>query len=136
MTTIIKKINLNEFYTPEKCFITEILNTTKHRECSIARARVEPGVTTEWHWLQETDEMYYILSGKGQFEMDGDFIGAVVKDDLVFIPRNAYQRIKNITDQDLIFLCICTPRFEPAHYHTDKLKTLSVNNDNYSLPNH
>jgi len=99
MNYLVKEQNRKEFFTLEKCFITELLNSSHYPEVSIAKGRVEPGVTTEWHWLQQTDEMHYILSGKGQFEMDGEFNGTVEKGDLVFIPRNSNQRIKNITEQ-------------------------------------
>ena len=40
-----------EFYTEERCYITELHNNV---DSSIARARVKPGVTTELHSLRET----------------------------------------------------------------------------------
>lgn len=53
MQAAITKLNLdNEFYTPEKCFITELSNTADDPDVSIARARIEPGVTTRWHQLK------------------------------------------------------------------------------------
>ncbi len=42
INTILKFTKLNEFYTPKKCFIIEILNTSEDSECSIAGIRVEP----------------------------------------------------------------------------------------------
>lgn len=33
----------NEFYTAEKCYVTELSNTPDDPEVSIARVRVEPG---------------------------------------------------------------------------------------------
>jgi mannose-6-phosphate isomerase-like protein (cupin superfamily) len=125
MNIIIQSKGINGFYTPEKCHIAEVLNTSAHPERSIALARVEPGINTEWHRLQHTDEMYYIRSGKGQFEMDGEFIGIVEKDDLVFIPGNSNQQIKSITDQDIVFLCVCNPRFEQGNDNADKLHLMN-----------
>ena len=45
-----------EFYTPEKCFIVELSNTADDEGLSIARARVEPGITTRWHRLKKSAE--------------------------------------------------------------------------------
>jgi len=63
MKASIKKQELaNEFYTAEKCFITELSNTSDDSEVSIARARLTPGVTTNWHRLKDTAERYCILT--------------------------------------------------------------------------
>lgn len=116
MKKIISSQNLTEFYTEEKCFITEVLNREEYNFFSVAKARVQPGITTELHNLKDTDEAYYILSGKGEMEIDGENVGIAQANDMVFIPRNSTQRIKNITNEDLIFLCICAPRFKPESY--------------------
>ena len=104
-----------EFYLEERCYITEILNSDLHPDISISKARVEPGVTTKLHRLKNTGEKYYILSGSGLTEVDGK-ISEVKTGDLVMIPENVSQRITNIGAVDLIFLCVCTPRFEMENY--------------------
>ena len=40
-----------EFWTEERCFITELHNCDASPEASLAVARVEPGVTTQLHAL-------------------------------------------------------------------------------------
>ncbi len=105
-----------EFYTDEKCFITELSNSPGDEEVSIARARVEPGVTTRWHRLEETTERYVILSGAGLVEV-GDLPPATVgPGDVVIIPPYVRQRITNTGSEQLIFLAICSPRFRPEVY--------------------
>ena len=47
--------NLSEFWTPERCFIQEILNDPSHPNSSLAVARVPPGVTTQLHRLNGTE---------------------------------------------------------------------------------
>jgi mannose-6-phosphate isomerase-like protein (cupin superfamily) len=116
MRTIIKANDHKEFYTEEKCFIDEIFNSNEYAHFSLARARVEPGVTTEVHTLKDTDEVYYILSGSGAMEIGGENKGTVNQGDLVFIPRNSSQRITNTADKNLVFLCICSPRFQIENY--------------------
>ncbi len=104
--------NLNdEYYTPEKCFITELSNTENDPDASIARARVEPGVTTQWHRLKNTIERYCIISGLGLVEIGQLQPQEVRPGDIVLIPPMCRQRITNTGTDDLIFLAICTPRF-------------------------
>jgi mannose-6-phosphate isomerase-like protein (cupin superfamily) len=106
----------NEFYTPEKCYIIESSNTPDDPDVSVARARVEPGVTTRWHRLSGTSERYYIISGCGRAEV-GDLPPQEVNaGDIVLIPPMCRQRITNIGSEDLIFLAICTPRFSNDVY--------------------
>ncbi|HNR06749.1 MAG TPA: cupin domain-containing protein [Saprospiraceae bacterium] len=116
MKRIIRASGHKEIFTEEKCFIDEIFNQKEYGLFSLARARVEPGVTTALHSVQDTDEVYYILSGTGEVEIDGRIIGEVGAGDLVFIPRNSSQRIKNIAGEDLIFLCVYAPRFDSGNY--------------------
>lgn len=113
----IKKQNLkNEFYTAEKCYITELSNTPDDPEVSIARARVESGVTTRWHRLKGITERYFIISGRGRVEIGKLPPQEVTAGDIVFILPMCRQRITNIGTDDLIFLAICSPRFTQDVY--------------------
>ncbi len=117
MKESIKHQNLtNEFYTCEKCYITELSNTPDDPESSIARARVAPGITTCWHRLRDTAERYYILHGRGQVEVGQLPPREIGPGDIVLIPPMCPQRITNIGPTDLVFLAICTPRFLPDVY--------------------
>lgn len=116
MHAIIHTDTLPEWYTEERCHISEIRNSADNPAVSIARARVEPGVTTALHAVIDTIEQYFILSGTGEMEIDGTPVGEVKTGDLVVIPAGATQRIRNSGSTDLIFLCICTPRFETHNY--------------------
>ena len=116
MDAIIHSDKLSEWYTEERCHISEIRNSADNPAVSIARARVEPGVTTALHAVLGTVEKYFILSGTGEMEIDGAPVGVVKTGDLVVIPAGKPQRIRNSGSTDLIFLCICTPRFETHNY--------------------
>lgn len=117
MKEAIKHQNLStEFYTSEKCYITELSNTLDDPDVSIVRAKVKPGVTTRWHRLMGTVERYYIVNGTGRVEV-GKLSPKVVKPgDIVLIPSMCRQRITNIGSEDLVFLAICTPRFSNDAY--------------------
>lgn len=107
-----------EFYTSERCHITELSNSASDAALSVAKARVEPGVTTCWHRLEGITERYVILSGVGRVEI-GDLPARVVlPGDVVLIPPGFRQRISNSGEDDLVFLALCTPRFVQSAYQT------------------
>jgi mannose-6-phosphate isomerase-like protein (cupin superfamily) len=105
-----------EYFFREGCFITELSNNAADPGVSIARARVEPGHVTRWHWLRDTVERYVILSGVGAVEIGTEPVRDVRSGDVVIIPALCPQRIRNIGTDDLIFLAICTPRFVLENY--------------------
>jgi mannose-6-phosphate isomerase-like protein (cupin superfamily) len=120
MLNRIKRFNQDqEYYFKEGCFIVEVSNSSDDPDVSIARARVEAGGSTRWHWLQETCERYVILAGEGLVEVAEDEPCKVASGDVVIIPAAARQRITNIGASDLTFLAICTPRFKQANYRSE-----------------
>jgi mannose-6-phosphate isomerase-like protein (cupin superfamily) len=112
---IVKKDIKDEFYIEEGCFIIESSDRSDP-QMSIAIARVEPGVTTAFHYLDGIDERYLMISGKGGVEI-GEMQPRVVKTgDVVYIPAGTRQRITNTGSDDLLFYCICTPPFDKKRY--------------------
>lgn len=117
MQAEIKKCNIDtEFDTKERCHIIETANDSTDELVSIARARVEPGVTTAWHKLNGISERYIIVSGQGRVELGGLNPVDVMPGDVVRIPADIPQRISNTTNCDLIFFAVCSPRFIPECY--------------------
>jgi len=99
--------------TAERCLIAE---NYSDEHLSIAQARVKPGITTLTHHLIGVNEIYLITSGKGQVDV-GDLKSTKVSaGDLIVIPSGTSQRISNIGKSDLVFYCICTPRFTQECY--------------------
>ena len=113
--TILKQDLSTEFSTPERCYIIETANATNDR-LSIARARVEPGITTKLHSVEGTEERYIIAEGKGRVEIGEMAPEDVGPGDVVLIPAGIPQRITNIGDVALIFYCVCTPPFQQSAY--------------------
>lgn len=105
-----------EFHTAERCWIAELSNMPDDPQVSIARARVAPGVTTRWHRLAGIVERYVVLAGSGRVEVGELPPQVVAPGDVVVIPAGCRQRIANLGAEDLIFLAICTPRFQPDAY--------------------
>lgn len=106
------------FTTAERCTILEVLNHAGDPAVSVAEARVAPGVTTQLHRLHGVVERYLIVSGRGRVEVGGLAPSEVGPGDLVVIPAGVTQRIANRGDEELVFYCICTPRFTPECYET------------------
>lgn len=119
MLAEIKSVSqVNEFLSSERCYILEIANDLSDDMVSIARARVEPGVTTKWHRLNGTAERYIIISGEGIVEIGDLSPIQVIANDVVRIPSNIRQRITNSGAEDLIFFCVCTPPFSNDNYES------------------
>lgn len=106
----------SEFMTPERCMILETWNDGRDAAVSIARARVASGVTTRLHRLRGVDERYVILEGTGVVRIGGLAASDVGPGDVVVIPAGTSQQISNDGDGDLVFHCVCTPRFSPDCY--------------------
>ena len=104
-----------EFWTAERCYISEILNDERRPDVSVARCRVEPGVTTELHALS-VSEWYVIKAGTGLMRLGNEPPFPVAPGDTVTIPKHAPQQITNTGQEDLCFLCVCAPRFSQECY--------------------
>jgi len=113
--TIIRTGGSKAFHTRERCVIREIANSPAITEFSLAEARVEAGVTTELHCLG-VDEWYVISRGTGRVEVNGGEPLEVGPGDIVVIPAGEAQRITNDGDGDLVFTCVCQPRFTADCY--------------------
>ena len=104
-----------EQWTSERCYITELINDAQWSEVSLARCRVEPGVTTQLHALS-VHEVYVIEEGNGQMRVGDSAPFTIGPGDTVSISKHTPQCVQNTGDSDLVFLCVCTPRFSPKCY--------------------
>jgi mannose-6-phosphate isomerase-like protein (cupin superfamily) len=107
---------VQERETEEHCHILEVANDSGDELVSISRARVAPGVTTVRHRLKGISERYIIVAGKGRVDLDGLKPTEVSTGNVVRIPADTPQRISNTGKTDLIFYCVCSPRFRPDCY--------------------
>jgi mannose-6-phosphate isomerase-like protein (cupin superfamily) len=112
---ILKQDLSKEVWTEERCYIIESANAGTDT-LSIARARVDPGVTTQLHALDGTVERYIIVEGRGRMEVGDSVAQDVGPGDVVLVPAGVPQRITNLGVSDLICYCVCTPPFQPSVY--------------------
>jgi 3-hydroxyisobutyrate dehydrogenase len=103
------------YWFEEGCWISEWWNDPADESVSIAQARLPAGGTTRLHALTGTVERYVGLSGHGTAEVAGRRF-RLAPGDTLLIPAGAPQRIANDGDEELVFLAVCTPRFDPSCY--------------------
>lgn len=118
---ILKTNASDEYYFEEGCYILEYSNSDTDPGLSIARARLTPKTETKLHKLYQTVERYIILQGEGKVILGNKQNNQLTESkveagDIVIIPENCPQAIRNIGQDDLIFLVICTPRFSISNY--------------------
>jgi len=64
------------------------------------------------------DERYLILQGTGLVRVGEMTSYKVGPGAVVIIPEGTPQQISNVGDTDLVFYCVCTPRFSPDCYES------------------
>ncbi len=77
---------------------------------SVAEATLEPGQATERHYHAESEEVYFILEGEGDMELDGEAAHVTVGD-AIPIPPGAWHTLRNTGDRALRLLCTCAPPY-------------------------
>jgi mannose-6-phosphate isomerase-like protein (cupin superfamily) len=109
-------VEAEAFTTADGSTIRELLGlpTAPVRNQSLAEATLEPGQATERHYHRATEEIYYVVEGAGELEVDGERRQVSVGD-AVLIPPGAWHQIRAGAAGRLRFLCCCAP----AYRHED-----------------
>ncbi len=104
------------FTTADGSTIRELLGipTAPVQNQSLAEATLEPGRETHRHYHAQAEEIYYVVEGSGEMEVDGDSRRVEVGD-AVLIPPGAWHQIRASATGRLRFLCCCAP----AYRHED-----------------
>ena len=99
------------FTTKDGSTIRELHHTD---EQSLAEATLAPGQTTERHYHARTEEIYFLLEGEGEMELDGER-RHVAPGDAVLIPAGAWHQIR--AESPLRFVCCCAPPYSHEDTH-------------------
>src|SRR6185295_14257889 len=103
------------FITKDGSTIRSILDRTNApvQNQSLAEARVPTGGRTQRHYHKIAEELYFILEGSGEMELDGDH-RTIASGDAILIPPGTWHTITAM--ESLRFLCCCAPPY--AHEDT------------------
>lgn len=113
MMNIVNLQDTEPFTTKDGSEIRELLahrNSCIQKQ-SLAEARVPPGCVTLAHYHPQTEEIYYILQGRGRMRLE-DKWQSVGVGDAIAIPPGTVHQIENPGDAPLVFLCCCAPGYE------------------------
>jgi mannose-6-phosphate isomerase-like protein (cupin superfamily) len=108
-------INLNDsppFTTKDGSQIRSILDASNSpvRNQSLAEATLPPGASTAAHRHPKSEEIYYILSGRGRMTVDAESRN-VKPNDAILIPPGVRHELVNTGTAPLVFLCCCSPPY-------------------------
>jgi mannose-6-phosphate isomerase-like protein (cupin superfamily) len=109
---IVSRSKARPFITKDNSAIREILSpgNSSLRNQSLAEARVSLGKATIQHYHIKSEEIYYILQGKAEIRVEGEVEEVVEGDGIVILPGQKH-KIWNTGDEDLVFLCCCSPSY-------------------------
>jgi mannose-6-phosphate isomerase-like protein (cupin superfamily) len=96
---------LQAFTTKDGSEIREFHHTSAQ---SLAEASLREGQATERHYHAATEEIYILLEGEGDLEIDGER-RRLRPGDAALIPAGAWHEI--VAASDLRFLCCCVPPY-------------------------
>ena len=114
---LIKDIkNCNYFKALDNTILCELLHPERENKdlkinYSIAHAVLKAGESSLVHKLKTSIEIYYILEGKGIMHIDSES-EEVQQGQVVYIPANSKQYIKNTGSNELKFLAIVYPMWQ------------------------
>jgi mannose-6-phosphate isomerase-like protein (cupin superfamily) len=98
--------------TPHGSEIRPLIDrTTSEIElCSLAEEVLPAGAAVGRHHHLETEEVYYLLEGRGRMTVAGE-TREVSAGDAIFIPRHATHTLENTGDAPLRLLLVCGPAY-------------------------
>jgi len=94
------------FVTKDGSTIREYFHSERQ---SLAEASLEPGRATQRHYHARSEEIYLIVEGGGELEVDGDR-RQVSAGDAILIPPGAWHEL-TAGDDGARLLCCCVPPY-------------------------
>jgi mannose-6-phosphate isomerase-like protein (cupin superfamily) len=84
--------------------------TSSIERCSLAEEVLPVGASVGRHHHIETEEIYYILEGRGRMTV-GEEVREVETGDAVFIPRRETHTLENTGKTAMTILLVCGPAY-------------------------
>jgi quercetin dioxygenase-like cupin family protein len=93
------------FVTKDGSTIREYVHSQRQ---SLAEASLAPGMATQRHYHALSEEIYLVLEGEGELEVDGDR-RRVAGGDAILIPPGAWHQLT--AGEGITILCCCVPPY-------------------------
>ncbi len=100
------------FVTADGSVIRSLLDRTNSDVAnqSLAEATIAPGEATQRHYHGVLEELYYVVAGHGDMEVDGER-RPVGPGDAILIPPGAWHQLRASADGEIKILCCCAPPY-------------------------
>ena len=112
--------NVDAYTTQDGSEIRELMHPNIHgnKSQSLAEAIVEPNEKTLLHKHIKSEEIYFIIQGKGEMTLANETIQVTSGDTICIMPGTTHN-IENTGNEKLKILCCCSP----AYSHDDTILT-------------
>jgi mannose-6-phosphate isomerase-like protein (cupin superfamily) len=120
---VVNLADAEPFTTKDGSEIRELLahrNSSIQRQ-SLAEARLPVGASTTPHRHPVTEEIYYVVAGRGRMQIERE-VCDVGPGDAIAIPPGLAHQITNAGEVMLRLLCCCAPAYE--HDDTELLDAM------------
>jgi len=100
------------YVTLDGSLITELVRPEREgsRNVSVAEAVLQPGQSTRPHLHRESDEVYYVLSGKGVVTLEANSL-TIEPGSCLLIPARRVHSVRCVGSEPLTILCLCAPPY-------------------------
>ncbi len=106
MQVVNRNRDAQPFTTRDGSTIRELMHTEAQ---SLAEATLAPGQATQRHYHRASEELYYLLEGSGELEIDGETRDVAAGDAVLIPPGGRHQIIAGKSGAR--FLCCCAPPY-------------------------
>ena len=86
------------------------LSTAPVQNQSLAEAMLGAGQSTRRHYHAESEEIYYLIEGTGEMEVNGEH-ARVARGDAILIPPGAWHQLRATGAGPVRLLCACSPPY-------------------------
>ena len=109
---IINRNDCVEFVAQEKAIVRELVSpgNSSIKNQSIAEVRIRSGESVLDHFHQKTEEVCYILSGRGQMYLESETETVGPGDAIIILPGQRH-KITSHSQEDLVMLVVCSPSY-------------------------
>ena len=119
---IINRQRASIINTPHGSEIRPLIDRTTSdiERCSLAEEVLPAGASVGRHHHLETEEIYYILQGRGRMTV-GTESSEVAAGDAIFIPRGQTHTLENTGQTPMTLLLVCGPAYSYEDHHTGQM---------------